>query len=67
MTELLFELFLGIGSIAIGVLQFIFFAWLALFLGGLLLGLIMDPYYGLPNDRDRKRKLEEKKNAEDHS
>ena len=57
MTELLSELFLGIGSIAIGVLQFLFFAWLALFLGGLLLGLIMDPYYGLPEDKHR-RKLE---------
>ena len=57
MTELLFELILGIGSIAIGVLQFLCFAWLALFLGGLLLGLIMYPYYGLPEDKHR-RKLE---------
>ena len=50
MTELLFELILGIGSIAIGVLQFLFFAWLAMFSLGCVLGLIMDRYYGQNED-----------------
>ena len=49
------------------LLYFIFYTWLFLTILGGLLGLIADPYYGLPNDRDRKKKLEAKKNAEDHS
>ena len=48
------------------LLYFIFYTWLFLTILGGLLGLIGDPYYGLPNDRDRKKKLEAKKNAEDH-
>ena len=61
------EHLMGFMDVISPLLYFIFFAWLFLTILGGLLGLIADPYYGLPNDRDRKKKLEAKKNAEDHS
>ena len=61
------EHLMGFIDVISPLLYFIFFTWLFLTILGGLLGLIADPYYGLPNDRDRKKKLEAKKNAEDHS
>jgi len=61
------EHLMGFMDVISPLLYFIFFTWLFLTILGGLLGLIADPYYGLPNDRDRKKKLEAKKNAEDHS
>ena len=61
------EHLMGFMDVISPLLYFIFFAWLFLTILGGLLGLIADPYYGLPIDRDRKKKFEAKKNAEDHS
>jgi len=61
------EHLMGFIDVISPLLYFIFYTWLFLTILGGLLGLIADPYYGLPNDRDRKKKLEAKKNAEDHS
>ena len=57
---MLLDLLLIIGSIALAIAQIVFVCWLALFLLGGLLGLILDPYYGLPEDKHRK-KLEQRR------
>ena len=57
----MWEIVVGIGSIALGILQFVFFCWLTLFILGGILGSIMDPYYGLPEDKHRKKLIAKRK------
>ena len=59
LLDLLLTVGVIIGTVALAIAQIVFVFWLALFLLGGLLGLIMDPYYGLPEDKHRK-KLEQR-------
>ena len=63
LLDLLLTLGVIIGTVALAIAQIVLVCWLALFLLGGLLGLIMDPYYGLPEDKHRK-KLESNKSTE---
>jgi hypothetical protein len=55
LLDLLLDVGVIIGTIALAIAQIAFVCWLALFLLGGLLGLIMDPYYGLPEEKHRKK------------
>lgn len=55
LLDLLLTVGVIIGTVALAIAQIVFVCWLALFLLGGLLGLIMDPYYGLPDDKHRKK------------
>ena len=60
----MWELLITAGSFILGLAQVIFYIWLVLFILGGLLGLIMDPYYGLPEDKHRKKLVAKRKKKE---
>ena len=61
---MLWENLTVIGSFLFGIVQFVFFCWLAMAILGFILGLMMDPYYGLPEDRHRKDLVAKRKQKE---
>ena len=58
------EHLMGFIDVISPLLYFIFYTWLFLTILGGLLGLIADPYYGLPPDRERKKLVAKRKQKE---
>jgi len=61
---ILLDILVIIGTIILAFVQIAFVVWLVLFILGGLLGLIMDPYYGLPEDKHRKKLVAKRKKKE---
>ena len=58
------DLLYAIGGTLLAFGKLFVICWVILFLFSGLIGLIMDPYYGLPEDKHRKKLLAKRKKKE---